>query len=58
MTCLADAKEIDARYKEKNEITEEIPEEEVAALREKANQFEVDHAKILEVFDDKIKLVK
>ena len=56
--CTAEFSEIEARYKEKNEVAEDLPEEDAAALREKANQAEMDYAKIKEVFDASMSRVK
>ena len=36
MNCCAEYKEIESRYKEKNELAEDLGEEDAAALREKA----------------------
>ena len=43
--CHADQKEIENRYKEKNEITEDLGEEDANALKEKATQAEEDIAR-------------
>lgn len=43
ITCTADEKIVTDRYKEKNEITEELGEEDAAALKEKAAQGAADN---------------
>lgn len=47
ITCTADAKEIEQRYKDKNEIAEDLGEEDAAALKEKAATAAEDGQKLI-----------
>jgi len=58
ITCTAAASEIEARYKEKNEIADELPEEEKNSLAEKGAQAVEDAARLRTCWSDVINRVK
>lgn len=58
ISCSADAKEIENRFKEKNEITEDLGEEDAAALKEKATAAAEDREKLFAAWADVMKRVK
>lgn len=58
INTVADAKEIETRFKEKNEITEDLGEEDAAALKEKAAQAVTDREKLMGAWADVLKRVK
>lgn len=58
MNCCAEYKEIESRYKEKNELAEDLGEEDAAALREKAVQAETDYSSLKAVFESSMGRIK
>lgn len=58
ITCSADAKEIEKRYKEKNEIGDDLGEEDQAMLKEKATQAAEDLQRLRQCWADIMNRVK
>jgi len=58
INCSTDAKEIEKRYKDKNEITEELGEEDVNNLKEKAAQAIEDCQRLRQCWSDIMGRVK